>query len=166
VSLAFEADAGESRPIPLMAGVAAARLDPGVDLKWPNDVMVGDCKAGGILVEKVGDVVVVGLGLNLWWPDAPDEVCALYPDDPGEGRHLELGSLWGAEMMRLLETPGWPREEYKARCSTLGREVTWEPEGRGRAVDVDDDGALVVEADGETIAVSSGVVRHLRPRPD
>jgi BirA family biotin operon repressor/biotin-[acetyl-CoA-carboxylase] ligase len=146
-----------------MAGVAVTRLGLEVELKWPNDVMLGECKVGGILVEKIGDVVVIGLGLNLWWPDAPDGVCALHRDDPGESRHVELGALWGAETMRLLEATGWPRDEYKSLCSTLGREVTWEPEGTGRALDVDNDGALVVAADGATFTVSSGAVRHLRP---
>lgn len=163
-SLAFHAESGESRPLSLMAGVAITRLDLGVELKWPNDVMMGDCKVGGILVEKVGDTVVLGLGLNLWWPGSPEGVCALYRQDPREERHVELGALWAAETMRLLEAPGWPREEYKARCSTLGREVTWEPEGEGRAVDVADSGALVVESGGARLTVSSGAVRHLRSR--
>ncbi|MGH8945960.1 MAG: biotin--[acetyl-CoA-carboxylase] ligase [Acidimicrobiia bacterium] len=163
VSLALRTE-DDQRPISLMAGVAVTRLGLDVELKWPNDVMLGDCKVGGILVEKIGDLVVVGLGLNLWWPDAPDGVCALHRDDPGERRHVELGALWGAETMRLLEATGWPRDEYKSLCSTLGREVTWEPNGTGRAVDVDKHGALLVEVAGGTVAVTSGVVRHLRPR--
>jgi biotin-(acetyl-CoA carboxylase) ligase len=57
-------------------------------------------------------------------------------------------------------------EEYKARCATLGAGVTF-TEGAaivsGRAIDVDADGALVVElADGSKRRVSSGEVRHLR----
>lgn len=164
-SLALRLEEGDDRPISLIAGVAVTCLGLDAALKWPNDVMVDGGKVGGILVEKTGDIAVVGLGLNLWWPGAPDGVHALYHDDPGEGRHLELGALWGAETMRLLEQPGWPRDLYKEVCSTLGREVTWEPDGQGRAVDVDQQGALVVETGGETITVNSGAVRHLRARP-
>ena len=56
--------------LPLLAGVAAAtsvRTAAGVDaqLKWPNDVLVGGAKLGGILAEAAGDAVVVGIGLNV-----------------------------------------------------------------------------------------------------
>lgn len=167
VSLALRVDRGESRPLSLMAGVAAAGLGFAVELKWPNDVMVGDSKAGGILVERSGDIAVIGLGLNLWWPGAPEGMCGLFADDPGGGRHAELGALWGAGMMRLLDDHGWPRERYKALCSTLGREITWEPEGSGKAVDVDHSGALIVEdEEDELLTVTSGAVRHVRPSPD
>jgi BirA family biotin operon repressor/biotin-[acetyl-CoA-carboxylase] ligase len=164
VSLAAEVDPEESRPLSLMAGVAAAGLGREVELKWPNDVMVGESKAGGILVERSGDVVVIGLGLNLWWRGAPEGMCGLFADDPGGDRHAELGALWGARMMRLLDDAGWPRERYKALCSTLGREVTWEPGGEGRAVDVDLHGALTVETTRELVTVRSGEIRHLRPK--
>lgn len=165
VSLALKVGPEESRPLSLMAGVAVAGLGPAVELKWPNDVMVGDSKAGGILVERSGDIAVIGLGLNLWWPGAPDGMCDLFAEDPGEDRHAELGALWGAGMMRLLDGRGWPREQYKALCSTLGREVTWEPDGAGKAIDVDPDGALTVESAGELITVRSGEIRHLRTLP-
>ncbi|MBM3596490.1 MAG: biotin--[acetyl-CoA-carboxylase] ligase [Alphaproteobacteria bacterium] len=34
-------------------------------LKWPNDLMAGDAKLAGILLERQGDAVVVGVGVNL-----------------------------------------------------------------------------------------------------
>lgn len=34
-------------------------------LKWPNDVMIGLAKLAGILLERVGDAVIVGIGVNL-----------------------------------------------------------------------------------------------------
>jgi len=164
-SLALRVDPEESRPLSLMAGVAAAGLGFAVQLKWPNDVMVGDSKTGGILVERSGDTAVIGLGLNLWWPGAPEGMCGLFADDPGGGKHAELGALWGAGMMRLCDDRGWPRERYKALCSTLGREVTWEPDGEGKAVDVDHSGGLIVERAGKLVTVRSGEIRHLRPLP-
>ena len=61
--------------IPLAAGLAAARavkLAAGVDvdLRWPNDLLVGDRKCGGILVESKTDggdaaFVVIGIGINV-----------------------------------------------------------------------------------------------------
>ncbi|HLY41049.1 MAG TPA: biotin--[acetyl-CoA-carboxylase] ligase [Terracidiphilus sp.] len=61
--------------VPLVAGLAAAqaiflasRLK--VDLRWPNDLLIGERKAGGILVESKaerGEVshVVIGIGINV-----------------------------------------------------------------------------------------------------
>lgn len=34
-------------------------------LKWPNDLMIGGAKLAGILLERVGDSVIVGIGVNL-----------------------------------------------------------------------------------------------------
>lgn len=34
-------------------------------LKWPNDVLVGDAKIAGILLERSGNAVVAGFGINL-----------------------------------------------------------------------------------------------------
>lgn len=40
-------------------------------LKWPNDVLAGSAKLAGILLERQGDAVVVGVGINLaHHPDA------------------------------------------------------------------------------------------------
>ncbi len=48
---------------------------PGVELKWPNDLIYRHLKVGGILVELNGDAlgpstVVVGVGLNVRLPAA------------------------------------------------------------------------------------------------
>src|SRR5690349_21145101 len=57
--------------VPLLAGVAAAsavRSVAGVEtaLKWPNDVIADGGKLGGILAERSGPAVVVGIGINVW----------------------------------------------------------------------------------------------------
>lgn len=36
-----------------------------LSLKWPNDLMLADAKLAGILLERSGDRVVVGFGVNL-----------------------------------------------------------------------------------------------------
>ena len=42
-------------------------------LKWPNDVLAGSAKLAGILLERQGGHVVVGVGVNLaHYPDLPD----------------------------------------------------------------------------------------------
>lgn len=148
------------RPAPalvtLAAGVAAADACEAVagvrvELKWPNDLLVGDGKVGGILSEMVGDAAVVGLGLNLGW--APDGAAAL-------GADVDRDALLDAYLAGLAD-PGDVLSRYRPRCSTLGRHVRVElPAGtvEGMAEAVDDEGRLVV--DGRTIA--AGDVVHLR----
>lgn len=85
----------------LAVGVAVARAlkkagAQGVQLKWPNDILAGQGKMGGVLIEAQGDMlgpsaVVIGIGLNCTLPDhlagrigqpasALDEVCNVMPD--------------------------------------------------------------------------------------
>ncbi|WP_174298190.1 biotin--[acetyl-CoA-carboxylase] ligase [Sphingomonas bacterium] len=43
----------------------------GVALKWPNDVLLAGAKVAGILLERAGDAVVIGVGVNVaHHPDA------------------------------------------------------------------------------------------------
>ena len=77
--------------LPLLTGVAvttAVRAVTTVDaqLKWPNDVLVGDAKLGGILAEASGGAVVVGIGLNV--STEPDELppASPAPASPGPGQ--------------------------------------------------------------------------------
>src|SRR5215469_14248248 len=57
--------------LPLLAGVAttsALAKTAGVDarLKWPNDVLVGGAKLAGILAERWGESIVLGIGINVF----------------------------------------------------------------------------------------------------
>lgn len=46
--------------------VAAVLADPSLlKLKWPNDLMLGDAKLAGILLEREGNAVIIGMGVNL-----------------------------------------------------------------------------------------------------
>ena len=70
--------------IPLAAGLAAAQAirsaaDLDVELRWPNDLLIGNGKAGGILVEsktETGKVtfVVIGIGINVHQRDFDSEL--------------------------------------------------------------------------------------------
>ena len=63
--------AGDPSPATL-ALVAAVALEEavsvfvsGVQLKWPNDLLIDGAKVSGILLERAGDAVVIGFGVNL-----------------------------------------------------------------------------------------------------
>jgi BirA family biotin operon repressor/biotin-[acetyl-CoA-carboxylase] ligase len=65
--------AGEPEPatLALVAAVAleevasAYAAEARLSLKWPNDLMAGPAKLAGILLERTGDAVVIGFGVNL-----------------------------------------------------------------------------------------------------
>jgi BirA family biotin operon repressor/biotin-[acetyl-CoA-carboxylase] ligase len=48
----------------LLGHVAVPRA---LQLKWPNDVLLGGAKLAGILLERAGDAAVIGIGVNLAW---------------------------------------------------------------------------------------------------
>jgi BirA family biotin operon repressor/biotin-[acetyl-CoA-carboxylase] ligase len=147
--------------LPLLAGVAVASAVgalTGLDtrLKWPNDVLAGPAKLGGILAEATGDAVVVGIGVNV--STEPEE---LPPPGPGAlaatslralgARSLGAGSSGPGSLDRepLLtgilagferwyqawrQAEGDPessglRAEYTRLSDTIGRRVQIEPPG-------------------------------------
>lgn len=183
--------------LPLLAGVAAAasvRAVTAVEatLKWPNDVLVGERKLGGILAERAGAAVVVGIGINVWQtradlpPDAAATSLALAAGAGGTGQAADAGgrglrerllaSLLGElgrwyESWRDQASPGDAdacglRKEYVRRCATLGREVTVTMPGTeqvsGIATGMDGAGRLEVRTAGGLVAVTAGDVVHVR----
>lgn len=76
----FSLDAASLSGLSLAAGVAIMRAlttlgISGVGLKWPNDIVHGSQKLGGILIEMRGEAggpsqVVIGVGLNVCMPDS------------------------------------------------------------------------------------------------
>ena len=150
--------------IPLVAGLAAVDVLGDVGLKWPNDVMRGSAKIAGILTESDGAVVVVGMGVNLWWPSPIEGAGALWDEDPGQGAGWELAESWAARLLDRLDADpdDWGREEYESRCTVIGCEITWEPGGSGIATGIDAFGRLIVDVGGELEALDSGEVRLVR----
>jgi BirA family biotin operon repressor/biotin-[acetyl-CoA-carboxylase] ligase len=157
------------------AAVAGLRRVAGVevDLKWPNDLLVGDRKLAGMLAEAIGvsmagtvDAVVVGLGLNV--TAAPAGAVGL---DEVAGRPVDRAEVLVALLEEVERRYGrWDEvtAEYRATCATVGRRVRVERPGgtfaTGMAVRVDDDGRLVVAAEGtgREEAFSVGDVVHVR----
>ena len=65
----------------LMAAVALqeaiAVFGVTAELKWPNDLLLQGAKLSGILLERAGDAVVIGIGVNVaHHPDLPDRPTA------------------------------------------------------------------------------------------
>ncbi len=59
----------------LAAAEAIARATGvGCDLRWPNDVLIGEKKCAGILVEGSGAAYVAGIGINVNQSEFPEEI--------------------------------------------------------------------------------------------
>jgi BirA family biotin operon repressor/biotin-[acetyl-CoA-carboxylase] ligase len=150
----------------LAAGVAACRaLGASVGLEWPNDLVVGGRKVGGLLTEAGAGSVALGLGVNLYWPEpAVEGAGALHQRDPGPEAAELAAEAWARDLLRRAGRgpEAWGIDEYLPVCSTLGREVTWEPGGRGRAVGVLVDGGLEVETAEGRLVLYAGEVHTVR----
>jgi BirA family transcriptional regulator, biotin operon repressor / biotin---[acetyl-CoA-carboxylase] ligase len=163
--------------LPLVVGVAAARAAeracPGVavGIKWPNDLHLGDRKAGGILCERGHGAVVAGVGVNVRFPPAglPEEVgrhaAAL---ESARSARVSLGELATALLHELHSLvprcarglEGGLHQELERRDVLRDRTVVTQQAGPGTARGIEPDGALVLErADGERVRVMAGSVR-------
>ncbi len=76
-----------------------------LSLKWPNDLMLGEAKLAGILLEREKDAIVVGIGVNLAdAPDLPDrKTVALSAYGPAPDRDTfaqSLASVFDREIER------------------------------------------------------------------
>ena len=159
--------------LPLLASLAVRtqlRLRYGVDcqIKWPNDLLLNGKKIVGILC---------GIGINLAQPQSYFDAAGL-PNGTSlelQGAKVDLSTdpAWLAEgltdfgfdrnLYQFARDGFAPfREEYKAACVNLGRRVTFDlPDGRqgaGEAVDVDEEGRLVVRTDSGEAHVFTGEV--------
>jgi len=173
LSLGWRFDAGMRGVQPLSLAVAIGVAEclsrqpasVSVKLKWPNDLVVGGNKLGGILVEARGAAsgaceVVIGVGINLRLPCAESGFTGFEPDQPWTdvwrltgrmpARAALAGALIGAlgQVCRELEQgPPAGLEGRWARFDALqGRWVRVEAaDGRtldGRATGVTPAGAL------------------------
>jgi len=156
------------------AAAAACERTAGVVpvLKWPNDLLAGDRKLGGVLAETVGNLtaVVVGVGINVHVPaDRPADIAGIAADlDALAGRRVARADLLDALLVELAlryEDLGRVMDEYRARCATLGRRVRVEQlrgTVTGTAAAIADDGSLLVDDGSRLVPVTAGDVSHLR----
>jgi BirA family biotin operon repressor/biotin-[acetyl-CoA-carboxylase] ligase len=125
-------------------------------LKWPNDVQVGGRKIAGILLESrtALPAVIVGIGVNLAQRRFPAELTGRATSVALEtGREVDreqaltavLGALdlWRRRLAREGFAP--LRARWCELSDTIGRPVTVDGV-QGQAVDLDGDGALLLQA--------------------
>ena len=142
-------------------------------IKWVNDIFLDGKKICGILTEAVTnfesgqiETLVIGIGINCRTPEEsfPDELTdiARSLSVPGLTRNRLAAEVIG-EVFACLREKNSPEilSDYRSRSLVLGREITYEKEGRlqtGKAVAINDWGNLVVETPEGTDCLFSGEV--------
>lgn len=167
--------------VSLAAGVAVVETvaplvpDRPIGIHWPNDVMVGDRKLSGILIEVLPDgrqVVGIGVNVNNTAADAPDEIqplVATLRDLTGRSHDrtdilVSLLQHLAGQLSVLRSSPEQIASRTDSLCLQRGRMLTvcqGEQTIIGRCEGIAPDGALRLEtSDGERL-VYSGVVRMM-----
>ena len=159
----------------LLAGVAVARAlrtfgVADLGLKWPNDVWLTGGKIAGCLAHGTGTECVVGIGVNVSQRELPRAIADVATTLVRSGHDVDRLALL-ARITRELDVIAAPAArggalaEWRTRSITLGREVevtgSGAPTFRGRASELADDGALVVETQHGPQRVVAGEVRVL-----
>lgn len=179
--------------VPLIAGIAVVQsiqaMAVPASLKWPNDVVIegalahevaGPRKIAGILCERTGSGVVVGIGVNITTtqPELPVPAATSLAIegvvDVDRAQFLadvivNLRTLW----TKFALANGNPLsagllDRYRQECTTLGKQVQVQMSANdylvGTAIDVDREGRLQLKLDetGQVLTISAGDVVHLR----
>ncbi|MGA1822299.1 MAG: biotin--[acetyl-CoA-carboxylase] ligase [Thermoplasmatota archaeon] len=172
--------------IPLIAGLAVSKAISTTalletSLKWPNDILIDERKVSGILVEssvkgEIMEFAVIGIGINAnvdtsRFPDDFSKSSISLMEKSGEAvdrEELLRNILYFLDMIyaRFMDGGGLQLlDEWAERSSTVGSEVIINLSGGhivGKAVGLDDTGALLLSREGEIIRITEGDCVHLR----
>ena len=159
----------------LLTGLSAVftltKLDPksSPTLKWPNDILLGEGKVGGIIAQIHGDGVVIGVGINVGMsaeelPVSHATSLVLHQFSTLD-RNLILSAFLNSfeELFERWQNGEDLRHLYCERSATIGHNVRIEhPDSTGKtgkAVDITPTGELLLQ-DGSRVSV--GDIVHLR----
>ena len=161
-------------PAPTLALLAAVALHetaiafaPGCDvrIKWPNDLLAGPAKLSGILLEREGEAVIVGFGVNLAHhprdtPRPATSLAVLTGSAPGAAAFAEaLAGAFARWLGRWREGGVAPvRRAWLAAAHPLGTPLAT-GDADGLFDGLDDAGALRLRlADGTVRRIHAGDV--------
>ena len=143
--------------------VAGAALQ----LKWPNDLMLGGAKLAGILLERSGDRIVAGFGVNLAVaPEIESRVTAALPSSAPITPQA-FAPLLAASVTRMLAlwrgaAPDAFAQAWLARAHPVGTVLTVHDRPghqiAGTFAGIEPDGALLLNCGGRVEVVRAGDV--------
>ncbi|HFI0507076.1 TPA: bifunctional biotin--[acetyl-CoA-carboxylase] ligase/biotin operon repressor BirA [Streptococcus suis] len=165
----------EFKPYTILAAAAVVKAiqslcDLDVQIKWVNDIYLGQKKVAGILTEAISSMenqrvtdVIIGVGINVHIDDFPKELRQsagnLFDDQPPFTRNQLITAIWKA----FLETDDKELIAlYKEKSLVVGQQVSFvenQVEYKGTAIAVTDTGNLVIQLDnGKAKIISSGEI--------
>lgn len=140
--------------------VLEAKCAVTLKIKWVNDIYLDNKKVCGILCEKVGEHIIIGVGINLttesFPPDIAERAGSLNTD-------CDKADLISEIVTHLadLNTLDW-YDAYKAKSLILGKQIRYTVNGiscEATAEDIDRGGELIVRSpDGTVSVLSSGEI--------
>lgn len=139
------------------------------EIKWVNDLYLGDKKICGILVEAVSDFetgitksLVIGVGVNIRTVDFPAELTAasLHPEGVSRNELIaEIARQLLAETTDLRDRSYL--EDYRRWSLVIGKPIYYWKNDEKReavAVGIDDNGGLIIEEHGVRTTLQSGEI--------
>lgn len=147
-------------PVIVAVAVVTTLREIGIDatIKWPNDILVLDKKIAGILIEISGNHAIVGIGINI--NKVPLETATSLAQ---EGIQASRDNLLTYLSENLMDTLKYPKQTildtYRKFSHTLGKQVKIKlnrEEVIGIAIDIDDDGGLLVQKDSQVKKIVAG----------
>ncbi len=155
----------------------------GIQLKWPNDLLIGNAKLGGILTESIirspNDVTVIaGIGINVAmlpegderlpsdWADTVTSLESAMENPPSLERLSEIVIESLMSTFGVFETKGFAAfaTHFADYDWLAGKSLVIEtPEGtvNGMAAGIGDDGALLVRTESEVRKIHTGSVTQV-----
>ncbi len=121
-TLALVAAIAVHRTVVDLAG--GAELSP--TIKWPNDVLIGPAKLAGILLERSGDIVIAGIGINIvaapLVAGRPTTSLAAHGSPAGVEAVAEaLAATFADELVRWRATPlARTSDRWQVRAQPIG----------------------------------------------
>ena len=121
--------------------------------KWPNDILINNAKIAGILIEKFNYFFIIGIGLNINWPekitllDNKKKATSILAET-GEKSNVKYAAISIAELLNSTFENKNIINEYKSywnnnlKCHTLFNEK-WIPV---TLTDIDTNGALIAHS--------------------
>ncbi len=157
-----------------LAAVAVCRalekltgLSPSI--KWVNDVYLGDKKVCGILTEAVTDIecgnvsdIIIGIGINIKTENFPKEI----PNAGSIGGGFTRSALISAVVCEFFSALPSAKDNahipyYRAHGYLTGKDIEYFVSGErkvGKALDIDDNGGLIVQTPIGNVTLTSGEV--------
>ena len=156
------------------------RFDINAEIKWPNDILVNECKLAGFLMETVllpdnSFVLIVGFGMNLNKTPKIKQKDAFKPISISEitGKKYNVDEI-SSEIINIISDAFSVKpsekerliENLKSKSATLGKKVKISTSNtdfiEGKAVDINENFKLLVETNGILAEIEAGDCFHVR----